>query len=169
MFLRTLLPTAHVLRRVGGRGSEFVAATAAFPPAGNGGAPRESGAWRIEVRSDRPATRHRMMHALQIGDATLYEPVAARAFEPGAGWRAAQVASAPEVVLCVADAGATLPLRYEIDTALPCIHAAVGLPAGREVVVRAGAATAIRRVGPGGVLAFHDAEIGLHAIRIEAR
>jgi len=169
MFLRTLAPVAHAVRRVGGRGSEFVAASAAFPPAGNGAAPRESGAWRIEVRSPRASSRHRMVHALQIGDASQVEPAVAATLEAGAGWRAAHVASAPEVVLCIADDGAALPLRYELTTALPCIHVIVGVPAGRAVTVRAGEAAAMLRASAEGIITFHDPEIGLHRVQLDVR
>ena len=169
MFLRTLMPAAHVVRRVGGRGSEFVAASVAFPPAGNGAAPRESGAWRVEVRSPRPATRHRMVHALQIADDALGEPSPAALLESGPGWRTSHVTSAPEVALCVAEDGASLPLRYEISTVLPCIHVVVGLPAGREVSVRAGEAAATLRASAEGILAFHDPEIGPHRITLDSK
>lgn len=129
LFVRTLSPQPHRALRIGGAGFEWWVNGVNYKPAGNGGDPRESGAWRLEVHPERPAARQRWTHALLVADASVLRPPEAAPLVVPAGWRGAHAAGAPEVALLVAERDdIALPLHYEVTTALPCIHVLVGLP-----------------------------------------
>lgn len=167
LFLRTLAPEDHVAHRIGGRGFEWWVNGINYKPAGNAGEPRESGAWRIEIAPPAAATRHRLTHALFVGDATTFKMPEGEMLRLPPGWRGAHVAAAPEVVLLIREVEQTpLPLDYQVATVLPCLHLIVGLEPGRNVEVRCGDVADIRRVSAEGVLAFHDPEVGTRGLRL---
>jgi hypothetical protein len=168
LFLRTLAPAAATVRRIGGPGFEWRLNGVNHKPAGNAGAPREAGAWRIQVQPARAAARTRLIHALQLGDASLFQMVPARALEGGEGWSGAHVSGAPEAALMVASGGrGHLPLRYDIDAALPCLHLVVGLEPGALVEVRSGTVVRRLRVSDEGIVAFEDRGIGAHTVSVQ--
>ena len=167
LFVRTVTPREHTARRIGGKGFQWYVNGANYRPAGNGGAPRESGAWRIEVHPRAPSVQHHMVHALLVADPSVFKSPEAAELQLPAGWRGTHVAAAPEVTLVLAASErGPLPLRYKVTTALPCVHLVVGLDREATFEVRIGNAVGRWRSSAEGILAIDDPEIGPHDVTI---
>jgi hypothetical protein len=167
LFLRTIAPREHRARRIGGKGFQWWVNGADRRPANNEKPPRESGAWRIEVHPAAPAARQHLTHAFLIADPAVPKMPEAEALRLPDGWHGAHVASAPEIVLVVTDRDVPpLPLRYEVATALPCVHVVVGFDPGRAVEVSAGGTSRRLQASVEGVVSFHDTEIGAHVVTV---
>ena len=157
----------HRDRRIGGKGFQWWVDGADRRPANNEKSPRESGAWRLEVHPAAPAGRQHLTHAFLVADPAVTKMPETQALPLRDGWHGAHVSSAPEVVLVVADGDAPqLPLRYEVATALPCVHVVVGLDPGRVVEVSAGGTSRRLQASGEGVVSFHDTEIGAHVVTV---
>jgi hypothetical protein len=167
LFLRTLAPAQHSDRRIGGKGFQWWVQGTNYGPAGNGAPPRESGGWRVEVSPSTPAASQHLTHALFVADASAAKMPEARVLTASSGWRAVQVAGAPEAVLVIAaGSSGSLPLRYEMTSALPCVHVVVGIAPGTRLEAHSGNATRLLEASSEGVLAFVDPEVGPHVVRL---
>lgn len=167
LFLRTVSPRPHRAVRIGGTGYEFWVNGVNYKPAGGAGAPREAGAWRLELHPQKPAARQQWTHAILVSDPSQVRPPAAAPLSPGSGWHGAHAAGAPEAVLLVAEhENAALPLQYALSTSLPCIHVLVGLAPGDAFEVTSGGAARTLLASAEGVLAFYNPAIGPHAVRV---
>jgi hypothetical protein len=167
LFLRTLVPRAHRDRRIGGKGFEWWVNGVNYKPASNAGEPREPGAWRVEVHPENASAHPHATHAMLVTDPSVVRMPDCEATSVSNGWHGAHVASAPEVFLGIADAArGPLPLRYQLTTALPCVHVLVGLEPGAAVDVQSGTSARRLRASAEGVVAFHDPEVGPHAVAV---
>jgi hypothetical protein len=169
LFVRTLLPAAHTVTAIGGPGFEYFNAFTGrnYPPAHPGAAAeaREPGKWRIEVAPVRAARDDLFLHAFQMADAAVNEPVAATLLSGAAG---VEFASAGEhEVVAFADA---LPLDYELTSAAPAAHLVLDLPALRAVAIQVNGQPLRRaKVSAQGTLSFRDTGTGRRRIAITAR
>jgi hypothetical protein len=170
LFVHTLLPAQHTVTVVGGSGYEYFNSFTGknYPPANpkNAAEPRESGNWRIEVAPAGAEADDQFLHAFQIADAAVTQPVETRLVsDPQDRAAGVQFASPGEnqVVLFAS----TLPVTYELDSPQPAAHLLAGLNSRGVVTVTVnGRAMAPQAVGLQGTLTFQDHTKGRRKIVI---
>jgi len=177
--IHPLLPEKHTVTTIGGPGYEYFNTFDGTntPPAvrGRDNAPRESGAWRMELSPANSAADDLFLNAIQITDASVKEGAEARLLTDEARrfvgvWFAAQPLN--RVVLFAKSpipAADALPLRYEIDSPAEARHLLIGLAPDQKVSIRFdGGAVSAATTGAQGTLSFEDHRTGRRLIEVAA-
>jgi len=175
--IRPLLPEKRTVTIVGGPGYEYFNTfngTNTPPTArGRNNAPRESGAWRMELTPANSAADDLFLNAIQITDASETEMAEARLLTDVAqrfvgAWFAAQPLN--RVVLFAKNptpAADALPLRYEIDSPAESRHLLIGLAPNQRVSIRFnGGPISAATTGAQGTLSFADHRTGRRIIEV---
>jgi hypothetical protein len=179
LFVHTLLPAEHAVTVVGGPGHEFFNPFTGvnYPPSKPGliAEVREPGTWRMEVAPARPSAADQFLHALQMADGSVAQPVDARLLaDTGNRVVGVHFLARPEnqiVLFARRQNGGPveLPVTYEISSPDPARHLLVELPPRARVVIEVnGRALARAAIGPQGVLNFRDRARGARKIIIRA-
>ncbi len=175
----TLLPEDGNITTVGGEGFEFFNAfeKVNYPVIRNANSaePRESGTWRIEVTPSRAASEGRFLHALQIRHAGASPPAEVTLVKDmqrklvGAHFRGS---GENQVLLFSAHkkgGPVSLPVSYEVNSPAPARHLLVEMLSFERVRVEVNDRVLTGcKVGPTGVLTFHDQARGLRRITIKS-
>ncbi len=177
--IRPLLPEKRTVTIIGGPGYEYFNASDGTntPPAilSRADAPREAGAWRMELSPASAAADDLFLNAIQITSASATESEKAHLLTDEArrfagAWIAAQPLN--RVVLFAKSpipAARAQQLRYEIDSPVESRHLLIGLAPDQKVGVRFnGGAVSVATVGAQGTLSFEDHRTGRRRIEITA-
>jgi hypothetical protein len=177
LFIRTLLPEPRTVSIIGGPGFEYYNAfnQTNYPPsaAATAGAPREAGAWRMEVSPVAHNSDDLFLNAFQIADASTRGPVESRLLTDEGKKTTGVLFLSPanRVVLFSTALGATpasLPLSYETDSPAEAHHLLLGLPPGLAVTIEVNHRMQPRRaVSTQGTLNFEDKARGRREVHIE--
>ncbi len=175
--LQVLLPERHSVTTIGGAGYEYFNSFnhTNYPPAirSRADAPREAGAWRVEIAADEASRDDLFLNTLQCVDGTVGQIAESRLLMAAdRNWVGVQLLTSPtnSVVLFsgrIDGEAIALPLHYEIESSCPVRHLLVALPPARSVTISIdGKETAKHKISSQGVLSFDDHSKGKRVIEI---
>jgi len=177
LFVHSLLPESRTVTIIGGPGFEYYntfSGTNYPPAAGRANAPREAGAWRMELAPAKSTADDLFLTAFQIADGSAENKAGIRLLtdsdQKTAGVQFGALPAHQIVLFSSEPSGApvSLPLRYEIDSPVSARHLLLELPPLEQVTIEInGKRAATSTVSSQGILSFEDPSKGRRVVAIK--